>query len=283
MRIAYTADLHGNAAAYVALFDLARQEEANAVVVGGDLLPHAIRRDSALETQRGFVEGQLASLLRAFRALCPDIAVYLLPGNDDWAAAYAAVEALEAEGLAYPLHGRVYQLDADLWLAGYACVPPTPFSIKDFERHDDAIAPPFSFDHAYTSRGGIVEPIERAEFDAQPSIAAELAELARRSDPRRTIYVCHSPPAGMPLDLMPNGRHVGSRALRSFIERHQPLLTLHGHIHEAPSLSGQFAARIGATWCINPGSDQRRFHGVVIDIDGGMVRANHSVYGSAMQ
>ncbi|HRQ32064.1 MAG TPA: hypothetical protein PLM89_03060, partial [Anaerolineales bacterium] len=42
---------------------------------------------------------------------------------------------------------------------------------------------------------------------------------------------------------------VGSTALREMIERYQPLLGLHGHIHE-----GRGATRIGKTLCLNPGS-----------------------------
>lgn len=280
MRIVYTADLHGNIADYRALCDLAAHYGAHTVIVGGDLLPHAMRQDHALATQRAFVERELTPLLRDFRSRFPMTAVYLLPGNDDWAAAYDAVETLAAEGLAYPLHERVYQMSHDLWIAGYACVPPTPFSIKDFERRDEGEAPLFSFDHALTSRGGAIRPLRREEFEALPSIADDLAALSRQSDPRRTVYVCHTPPADTPLDLMPRGRHVGSRALRTFIEAHQPPLTLHGHIHEAPSLSGTYTTRIGATWCVNPGRDQRRFHGVLIDFIDGMIRMEHTVYGT---
>jgi Icc-related predicted phosphoesterase len=43
---------------------------------------------------------------------------------------------------------------------------------------------------------------------------------------------------------------VGSTAVRKFIEKVQPLLTLHGHIHEAPG-----HVRIGRTLAINAGSE----------------------------
>jgi Icc-related predicted phosphoesterase len=41
--------------------------------------------------------------------------------------------------------------------------------------------------------------------------------------------------------------------MKTFIEKNQPLLTLHGHIHESPQLSGTFCDRIGETLSINPG------------------------------
>src|SRR5205085_931336 len=120
-----------------------------------------------------------------------------------------------------------------------ACVPISPFSIKDYERRDVGPLPPFSFGQAYTSWSGAIERIDAGALASRPSIAEDLEHLARQSDPRRTIYVCHTPPAHTPLDQMARGRHPGSMALHEFIEQRQPLLTLHGHIHEAPDESGQ--------------------------------------------
>ena len=42
----------------------------------------------------------------------------------------------------------------------------------------------------------------------------------------------------------------GSKAVRDFIEQHQPLLGLHGHVHESKA-----AEKLGRTLCINPGSE----------------------------
>uniref|UniRef100_A0A7J3SNJ0 Metallophosphoesterase n=1 Tax=Fervidicoccus fontis TaxID=683846 RepID=A0A7J3SNJ0_9CREN len=52
-------------------------------------------------------------------------------------------------------------------------------------------------------------------------------------------------PGGTPLTV-----HVGSKAIRNIIEKYQPLLGLHGHIHESKGLD-----RIGRTICVNPGSE----------------------------
>jgi uncharacterized protein len=89
-------------------------------------------------------------------------------------------------------------------------------------------------------------------------------------DPSRGIFNVHVPPRGVGLDRCPEldtstdpptpvriaGEIVfsdaGSTAVLAGIERHQPRLALHGHIHESRA-----AARIGATLCLNPGSDYR--------------------------
>ncbi|MDQ2998483.1 MAG: metallophosphoesterase, partial [Chloroflexota bacterium] len=166
-----------------------------------------------------------------------------------------------------------------LWLAGYACVPLTPFSIKDYERRDNGPLPPFSFEMAYTSASGEIQSTDAETLAAQPSIAEALAALAQRSNPQHTIYVCHTPPFDTPLDSMPRGRHVGSKALRAFIEQHAPPLTLHGHIHESPALSGRYAAQLGPTWSINPGHDERHFQAVTLDTDDLAGTITHTRYG----
>jgi uncharacterized protein len=307
MLLVYAADLHGDIDSYRSLLDLAAETNAQAVIVGGDLLPHAIKLQTALQIQRDFVAEQLGPLLAWFHAGHPEIGIYLLPGNDDWAGAIMELDRLEQAGLMFPLHERVYRLSEGasgreyegakgrsgegvtpphpltpshgLWLAGFACVPLTPFSIKDYERRDDGPLPAFSFDMAYTSWSGEIQPIQADMLAARPSIAEALAALTEQSDPQRTIYVCHTPPFNTPLDQMPRGRHVGSTALRAFIEQHAPPLTLHGHIHEAPELSGRYAAQLGTTWSINPGHDPKRFQAVTLDTDDLAGTITHTVYG----
>jgi uncharacterized protein len=99
---------------------------------------------------------------------------------------------------------------------------------------------------------------------------AEEPELARRidraleavDDPTTTIFNFHAPPYGSKLDNAPalnpdltyvSGgqalRPVGSTSVRDAIQRFQPLLSLHGHIHESKG-----ATRIGKTLALNPGS-----------------------------
>jgi len=295
MRLVYAADLHGDIDSYRSLLELAVKTDARAAIVGGDLLPHAITLRTALQAQRDFIAEQLRPLLEWFRARHPEIAVYLLPGNDDWAGAIMDLDQLEHAGLMFPLHERVYCLSntahdhvvsrslsscgGGLWLAGFACVPLTPFSIKDYKRRDDGPLPPFSFDMAYTSWSGEIRSADANAITAQPSIAEALATLAEQSDPQHTIYVCHTPPFNTPLDGMPRGRHVGSKALRAFIEQHAPLLTLHGHIHESPEISGHYAVQLGATWSINPGHDPKRFQAVALDTDYLAGTITHTTFG----
>jgi Icc-related predicted phosphoesterase len=280
MRLVYTSDLHGNLEKYQQLLHLAVEHTAQAVIVGGDLLPNTVRISEAIQSQRAFIDYQLRPLLHTFHAAHPDIRVYLLPGNDDWAAAYAGFAELEAQALVLPLHERVFALSDTCWLAGYGCVPVTPFSIKDFERFDgEGDIPPYSFAMAYTSESGQPVKTSLAAMMRRPSIAAGLQALAQRSHPQHTIYVTHTPPYHTALDVMRTKR-IGSRALRRFIETHQPPLTLHGHIHESPRLSGRYVDRLGSTWCINPGSEREYLSAVVVDTEDIAGTLWHTRYGA---
>jgi hypothetical protein len=114
---------------------------------------------------------------------------------------------------------------------------------------------------------------------------AEEPELARRidralaaaSDPTTTILNFHAPPYGSKLDNAPalnedltyvSGgqalRPVGSTSVRDAIKSFQPLLSLHGHIHESKG-----AARIGSTLALNPGSSYEEgiLQGAVVNVD----------------
>ncbi len=57
------------------------------------------------------------------------------------------------------------------------------------------------------------------------------------------------------MDHAPVDVHVGSIAVRRFIEARQPLLTLHGHVHESARLTGTWQDRIGRTVCLSAAHD----------------------------
>ena len=63
------------------------------------------------------------------------------------------------------------------------------------------------------------------------------------------VLICHSPPLGTPLDRIKEGLHAGSRAVREFIETHQPAHFFCGHVHEAEGVVTQ----MGATRAMNVG------------------------------
>jgi len=60
---------------------------------------------------------------------------------------------------------------------------------------------------------------------------------------------------GKMVDHVPLDVHIGSIAIRRFIEKRQPLLTLHGHVHESAGLTGNWRDKIGRTPCLSAAHD----------------------------
>ncbi len=116
---------------------------------------------------------------------------------------------------------------------------------------------------------------EYSESELERRISAMLDEVP---DGRRVVVNFHCPPYGSGLDVAPEldetlkpvlrgGRPsfipVGSKAVREAIKRYEPVVGLHGHIHESRA-----AQKIGPTMCLNPGSDYTAdlLRGAVVDI-----------------
>ena len=114
--------------------------------------------------------------------------------------------------------------------------------------------------------------------DSEEKLGERIEEMARQvADPSRAIFNLHCPPYKSGLDeapaidadlkLLHGGRAlrpVGSTAVRQAIERHQPVLSLHGHIHESKG-----AVKIGKTLAINPGSayEEGMLMGAIVQLD----------------
>jgi Icc-related predicted phosphoesterase len=105
------------------------------------------------------------------------------------------------------------------------------------------------------------------EFSEQELAAFLDSGFSRISAAADFILVSHTPPFRTQTDRLANGSHVGSIAVRTFIEQQQPALCLTGHIHES---AGQDT--IGRTLVLNPGMLK---HGgyIEITIENGAIRA----------
>jgi uncharacterized protein len=171
--------------------------------------------------------------------------LYLIPGNDD---DFVIDEILNQPQYA-PVNadGQVLEIPGDLQLLASGWSNYTPWQTPREETEDE--------------------------------LYARLEKLAQQvRDPKRAVFMIHVPPHDSGLDTAPlldeNLRPtvsagdvlrgpVGSTAVRRLIETYQPLLAVHGHIHES---GGE--RRIGATLCINPGSEANHgiLRGYLIDV-----------------
>jgi len=106
--------------------------------------------------------------------------------------------------------------------------------------------------------GSNITPFHTVWELSEDEITAILLRNYREGD----VILSHAPPYGTRADLTHSGLHVGSRALREFIEKKKPPLVVTGHIHEARSVD-----RVGDTLIVNPGP-LFRGHYAVVDLDG---------------
>ncbi len=125
-----------------------------------------------------------------------------------------------------------------------------------------------------------VTPWKTPREETEEQLYERLDALAQQvRDPRRAVFMIHVPPHDSGLDTAPlldeNLRPtvsagdvlrgpVGSTAVRRVIETYQPLLGVHGHIHES---GGE--RKIGETLCINPGSEANHgiLRGYLVDVE----------------
>jgi Icc-related predicted phosphoesterase len=260
-RCLFVSDLHGRASRYEALLAAVAAERPAAVFLGGDLLPAGALPFPGGE--RDFLLDWLGPRLEQLRGrLGPSYPrVLAIFGNDDPRAEEESLGALERRGLLVHAHGR--RLDvAGVAVYGYACVPPTPFLLKDWERYDVS---------RFVDPGG-VSPEEGYRSVPVPegetkwgTIAGDLEALCGGDDVSGAAFLFHAPPHrsaldraaldGRSVDHAPLDVHVGSIAIRRFVEARQPLVTLHGHIHESARLTGAWQDRIGRTVCLSAAHD----------------------------
>lgn len=185
------------------------------------------------------------------------IKLYFLPGNDD---TFAIDEVIEASGFVVnPDEKRVW-IDDYHEMIGLSCSNMTPWNC----------------------------PRDITEEE----LAAKIEKLVvLLKDQERAIFAFHCPPHDSGLDVCPEldenleikyaggqviMKPVGSTSIWEAIQKVQPLLGLHGHIHEAPGFR-----KIGRTLCVNPGSEYAEgiLRAVLINLESDRVKGYMPISG----
>jgi len=226
VKFLYVTDVHGDVNVYEKMFELGRQREIAFLVFGGD-----ITSGFDPSGQKFFLQFYLIKRLKEFRKQT-NKPVFIMMGNDDFASNFRLLRKANRDKIVKLLHKGGYSHNR-FFIAGYPYINPTPFLLKDWEKGEE-------------------------------EIKKDLKKLSDKLAAEKTVYVFHAPPYGTKLDMIFDGEHKGSKAIRDFIKKKQPLLTLHGHIHEAYEVSGAIKQKIGKTLCINPGNGKI----IAIDLDG---------------
>jgi Icc-related predicted phosphoesterase len=306
----YASDIHGSERLWRKFINAGRFYQADVLVMGGDITGKAVvpiirgagglqvpeligdrvAGEEELETlerrirDRGFypyvtseaelagAHGDSAAIDRLFKRAMADsvrhwlelaqerlagspIRLYVMLGNDD--------EPTLAEVLAEsPLHVACEDLVVDLG--------------EGIEMLSCGIANPTPWN----------SPRELPDEQLGQHLEQLIGEL---KDPSRSVFNLHVPPRATALDQAPKldenlkpvvrGGTVqmapaGSQAVRDVIERYQPLIALHGHIHESRA-----STKLGKTVCINPGSEYGEgvLHGALLVLDRKKGLRNHQL------
>ncbi|RSN76894.1 MAG: phosphoesterase [Thermoproteota archaeon] len=184
--------------------------------------------------------------------------VYVMPGNDDIEEVDDIIKSYEDRGIKWPL-GNVVEIEGHEMIS-CEYVNPTPWNT----------------------------PRELPEPELKKHLKSLIEKL---SNPSNSIFNFHCPPYNTKLDLAPQldkklkpvtvgGQvkfvHVGSKAVRELELEYQPVLGLHGHIHESGALD-----KLGKTMIINPGSEYEAgvLRGYIIEIDKEGVKNYYRVEG----
>lgn len=253
----FVSDLHGKLNRYYALQKHILLHKPKIVFIGGDILPHAFLtlKDEKYGEINDFINDFLIPLFQDIRSELkenyPDI--FIIMGNDDPRIEEQKLIEGQKLDLWNYIHNQKFILE-NIEIYGYAMVPPTPFQLKDWELYDvsrfvdpDCVPP--------TAGIRTVNPGRDIEY---ATIANDLMDLAGSNSLENAIFLFHSPPYqtnldranldGQTFDHVPLDVHVGSIAIQRFIEDKQPLLTLHGHVHESSSITGAWKDKIGKTY-----------------------------------
>lgn len=259
----FASDLHGRESRYEALFKLIAAERPGVVLLGGDLLPHAFGRlDTGLEPL-DFIPDYLRRRFTDLRRMLGDSypRVLMIMGNDDPRSELETLRAAGEEDLWEEIHGRSVKIGG-VRIYGYACVPPTPFQLKDWERYDVSRF----VDPGCISPEDGIRTVRMNEREIRfGTIETDLVELAGDDDLRAAVFLFHTPAHGTALDRaaldgkmvdhVPLDVHVGSIAVRRFIRKRSPALTLHGHVHETTRLTGKWREELGGTTMLTAAHD----------------------------
>ncbi len=256
----FVSDLHGNLNSYKNLFKRIEVEKPDAVFFGGDLLPSGLFAYSSSENVpkdfiKDIIKTGFIKLKEKLKEHYPS--VFIILGNDDSKQDEDSFIEGENVGLWQYVHNKKVSFEK-YSVYGYSYVPPSPFLMKDWEKYDVS---------RYVDPGCVPPEEGSHSFEIKPddiiysTIQKDLEQLAGDDELSNAIFLFHSPPYktkldraaldGQMFDHAPLDVHIGSIAIQRFINTKQPLITLHGHVHESASITGSWQDKLNKTFAFS--------------------------------
>jgi uncharacterized protein len=315
LKIAYTSDLHGSTRCFERAVDAAIVHKVDALLIGGDItgktmtpvigdsgdLYEALVRDKVKRARAGQELDQMESDIS-------DLGSYPIRLTKQQHALLESDEKRRKERFREAMQDRLKQW---LWLAEKRLKPKEIRLLIICGNDDEWVLDKIIRESDFAEDPSQTIPVLLGDYhevmgesagnktpfncprDIEDSVLKErISENVKKlKDPGRAIFMLHVPPYNSGLDNayaldkdlkkvfkggMPVLAPVGSQAVREIIEEHQPLIALHGHIHESPNV-----VKIGRTTCFNPGSEywNGTMHGYIITCDRDRVRGHMPISG----
>lgn len=266
----FVSDIHGDKAKYDKLFYKIECDKPLLVFLGGDLYPSEkeMKRSNELFFEDYFLP-KFKKLKAKMKYSYPQI--FLILGNEDPMLEEHKFTEKSRENLWTYLHMKTATF-MGFNICGYSFIPPSPLLVKDWELYDVSryIDP------------GCIHPIDGKRYvnpkrDVEYStIKKDLENLFNEVEMEKSVFLFHCPPYNTNLDRaaldnqffehVPLDLHIGSIAIKEFIENHQPSLTLHGHAHESTRITGSWKEKIGSTESFNAANDEKLLSLIIFDL-----------------
>jgi len=253
LKCIFVSDLHGNTKKIQKLFEMIKKEKPDSAFIGGDILPNYLTKNI-----EEFVETKLLSEIRKIKN---KTTIFLILGNDDPRIFEDLFIKADEEKIINYMHNKTVRFN-DFFVTGYSFVPPTPFNLKDWEKYDVSRYVDVG---AVSPEEGLRTVNVSDDIKRYSTIAEDMDILSKNSPPEKTIFLFHSPPyksyldladlEGKKVDHAPLDVHVGSITIERFIKKKKPFVTLHGHVHESPRLSGRWMQKFGSTYSFSAAHD----------------------------
>jgi len=272
MNCFFVTDLHGKIDRYDKLIDKIKEILPDIVFIGGDILSNF--NPYLTDEYDDFI---LDYLIPLFQNLKSNITkkypkIFIILGNDDPKIEENKILKGQECGLWEYIHNRKVIFNNYIFY-GYANIPPTPFLLKDWERYDVS---------RYVDPGCIhptegKRSIDENEDIEYATIHKDITQLVGDDILENAVFLFHSPPYKTNLDradlddviidhVSPDV-HVGSIAIQRFIKEKQPLLTLHGHIHESSRITGSWKDKIDRTFMFSAAYELPKLAIVIFDLN----------------